>query len=117
MTEKDFRRLFLEGLAAAFKAGELKFFTDLARLKEPDAFNAYLVRFCVTEDGFDVVSAAVGGARYSEDTRHQSVVNMSGIRTIFNIFLQHALFTKNARDLQRQRRSVKPCIGKRRHRE
>jgi hypothetical protein len=37
-----FRRLFLEALAAAFKAGELTFFTDLARLKEPDVFNAYL---------------------------------------------------------------------------
>jgi hypothetical protein len=34
--------LFLEGLATAFKTGELKFFTDLTRLKEPDAFNAYL---------------------------------------------------------------------------
>src|ERR1700704_2480938 len=37
-----FRRLFLEGLVAAFKAGELKFFSDLAGLKEPDAFGAYL---------------------------------------------------------------------------
>ena len=37
-----FRRLFLEGLAAAFKAGELKFFSDLAGLKEPEAFKAYV---------------------------------------------------------------------------
>jgi hypothetical protein len=37
-----FRRLFLEGLAAAFKAGELKFFSDLAGMKEPHAFAAYL---------------------------------------------------------------------------
>ena len=37
-----FRRLFLEGLAAAFKTGELRFFSNLAGLKEPDAFAAYL---------------------------------------------------------------------------
>jgi hypothetical protein len=37
-----FRRLFLEGLAAAFKAGELKFFADLAGLAEPEAFKAYV---------------------------------------------------------------------------
>jgi Putative transposase len=35
-----FRRLFLEGLMAAFRAGELQFFTDLARLKEAKAFVA-----------------------------------------------------------------------------
>jgi hypothetical protein len=37
-----FRRLFLEGLVAAFKARELQFFSDLAGLKDPDAFAAYL---------------------------------------------------------------------------
>ncbi len=37
-----FRRLFLEGLVAAFKAGELQFFSDLGALKDPDAFAAYL---------------------------------------------------------------------------
>ena len=37
-----FRRLFLEGLAAAFDAGELQFFGELAALKERGAFLAYL---------------------------------------------------------------------------
>jgi hypothetical protein len=39
-----FRRLFLEGLEAAFDAGELQFFGELARLKEREAFLAYLAR-------------------------------------------------------------------------
>src|SRR5215210_4786958 len=37
-----FRRLFLQYLDAAFAAGELAFFTDLAGLTEPGAFAAYL---------------------------------------------------------------------------
>jgi hypothetical protein len=37
-----FRRLFLQGLVVAFKAGELQFFSDLIGLKDPDAFVAYL---------------------------------------------------------------------------
>ena len=37
-----FRRLFLQYLDAAFVAGELAFFTDLAGLTEPKAFAAYL---------------------------------------------------------------------------
>jgi Putative transposase len=37
-----FRRPFLEELAAAFKAGELKFFSDLAGLAELEAFKAYV---------------------------------------------------------------------------
>jgi len=37
-----FRRLFLEGLAALHKAGELRFFGDLAGLANPAAFSAYL---------------------------------------------------------------------------
>ena len=37
-----FRRLFLQGLVAAFKARELQFFSDQAGLKDPDAFAAYL---------------------------------------------------------------------------
>ena len=37
-----FRRLFLQYLDAAFVAGELQFFTDLAGLKEPEAFRTYL---------------------------------------------------------------------------
>jgi hypothetical protein len=37
-----FRRLFLEGLAAAFRAGELKFFSDLGALNDQHAFAAYL---------------------------------------------------------------------------
>ena len=37
-----FRRLFLGELKTAFAEGELQFFTDLAGLKEPNAFNAYL---------------------------------------------------------------------------
>jgi hypothetical protein len=37
-----FRRLFLEGLVAAFDADELQFFGELAVLKERDAFTAYL---------------------------------------------------------------------------
>jgi hypothetical protein len=39
-----FRRLFLEGLASAFAAGELQFFGELARLGEREAFLAYLAR-------------------------------------------------------------------------
>jgi hypothetical protein len=38
-----FRRLFLERLTAAFDAGTLNFFGDLASLVEPAAFAAYLV--------------------------------------------------------------------------
>ena len=37
-----FRRLFLEGLTAAFDAGELQFFTDLVGLNEAKAFAAAL---------------------------------------------------------------------------
>jgi hypothetical protein len=37
-----FRRLFLEELRAAFGAGELSFFSDLAELKERSAFEQYL---------------------------------------------------------------------------
>jgi hypothetical protein len=37
-----FRRLFLEGLAAAFDAGELQFFGELVALEERTAFLAYL---------------------------------------------------------------------------
>jgi hypothetical protein len=37
-----FRRLFLEGLVAAFDAGELQFFGDLAALKNREAFLAQL---------------------------------------------------------------------------
>ncbi len=37
-----FRRLFLEGLATLHKAGELRFFGDLAGLADPAAFSAYL---------------------------------------------------------------------------
>lgn len=37
-----FRRLFLEGLASAFDAGELQFFGELAALEERRAFLAYL---------------------------------------------------------------------------
>ncbi|MGF6313406.1 hypothetical protein ABIB82_007561 [Bradyrhizobium sp. i1.8.4] len=38
-----FRRLFLERLTAAFDAGTLNFFSDLASLAEPAAFAAHLV--------------------------------------------------------------------------
>jgi hypothetical protein len=38
-----FRRLFLEGLVAAFEAGELQFFSDLLALEDRKAFEAYLV--------------------------------------------------------------------------
>jgi hypothetical protein len=37
-----FRRLFVEGLEALHAAGELQFFTDLAGLKDADAFSTYL---------------------------------------------------------------------------
>src|ERR1700674_5151763 len=37
-----FRRLFLEGLVAAYEAGELQFFSDLVALKDREAFQAYL---------------------------------------------------------------------------
>jgi hypothetical protein len=37
-----FRRLFLEKLRAAHRAGRLRFFTDLVHLAERDAFAAYL---------------------------------------------------------------------------
>jgi len=37
-----FRRLFLEGLVAAFDVGELQFFSDLVALKDRKAFQAYL---------------------------------------------------------------------------
>jgi len=37
-----FRRLFLEGLAAAFDTGELQFFSNLVALRDREAFEAYL---------------------------------------------------------------------------
>jgi hypothetical protein len=37
-----FRRLFLEGLVAAFDAGELQFFSRLVALKDRETFQAYL---------------------------------------------------------------------------
>lgn len=37
-----FRRLFIEGLLALHRAGELAFFGDLVRLSDPQAFTAYL---------------------------------------------------------------------------
>jgi hypothetical protein len=37
-----FRRLFLEGLVAAFDAGELQFFGELSRLEDREAFLGYL---------------------------------------------------------------------------
>jgi hypothetical protein len=44
-----FRRLFLEGLAAAFEAGELEFFADLADLNQAKAFTASLASLRGTE--------------------------------------------------------------------
>ena len=44
-----FRRLFLEGLAVAFEAGELEFFADLADLNEAKAFTASLASLRGTE--------------------------------------------------------------------
>src|ERR1700682_1036476 len=44
-----FRRLFLEGLTAAFDAGELQFFTDLVSLNEAKAFAAALAPLRTTE--------------------------------------------------------------------
>ena len=40
---KLFRRLMLEKLAAAHKAGKLRFFGDHAHLSSADAFAAFLV--------------------------------------------------------------------------
>jgi hypothetical protein len=39
---RHFRRLFIEGLLALHRAGELAFFADLPGLSEPQAFAAYL---------------------------------------------------------------------------
>ncbi len=44
-----FRRLFLEKLMAAYQTGELKFFSDLAPLAEPEAFAALLAPLRKTE--------------------------------------------------------------------
>jgi len=44
-----FRRLFVEGLLALYRAGNLAFFGDLAELAEPDAFAAYLAPLRKTE--------------------------------------------------------------------
>jgi len=44
-----FRRLFVEGLLALHRAGNLAFFGDLADLAEPDAFAAYLAPLRKTE--------------------------------------------------------------------
>jgi Putative transposase/Transposase zinc-binding domain len=43
-----FRRLFLEGLTAAFDAGKLQFCTELVGLNEPEAFAAALARVSTT---------------------------------------------------------------------
>ena len=42
MLSRLFRRLFLEGLTAAFNAGELQFFADFVRLNEAKVFAATL---------------------------------------------------------------------------
>ncbi len=42
MLSRLFRRLFSEGLAAAFRTGDLQFFADLAHLNEANAFAATL---------------------------------------------------------------------------
>ena len=44
-----FRRLFIEGLLALHRGGELAFFGDLAGLSEPQAFAAYLAPLRKTE--------------------------------------------------------------------
>jgi hypothetical protein len=44
-----FRRLFLEKLIMAHKAGRLRFFNDLARLQDHDAFTAHLAPLRKTE--------------------------------------------------------------------
>jgi hypothetical protein len=44
-----FRRLFLDGLTAAFDAGELQFFTDLVGLNEAQAFTATLAALRTAE--------------------------------------------------------------------
>jgi hypothetical protein len=44
-----FRRLFIEGLLALHRAGELSFFGDLTGLSEPQAFAAYLAPLRKTE--------------------------------------------------------------------
>lgn len=44
-----FRRLFIEGLLALHRAGDLAFFADLARLSEADAFTAWLAPFRKSE--------------------------------------------------------------------
>jgi Putative transposase/Transposase zinc-binding domain len=44
-----FRRLFLEGLVAAFDAGELQFFSELAALRAREAFVARLVPYRTRE--------------------------------------------------------------------
>ena len=44
-----FRRLFIEGLLALHRAGELAFFGDLTDLSEPQAFAAYLAPLRKTE--------------------------------------------------------------------
>ena len=43
-----FRRLFLEGLIRQHKAGKLRFFGDLIKLVNPDAFTAHLAPLCKT---------------------------------------------------------------------
>ena len=44
-----FRRLFVEGLMALHRAGDLNFFGDLVGLAEPDAFTAFLAPLRKTE--------------------------------------------------------------------
>jgi Putative transposase len=44
-----FQNLFLEGLTAAFEAGELQFFTDLVSLNDAKAFAAALAPLRKTE--------------------------------------------------------------------
>jgi hypothetical protein len=44
-----FRRLFLEGLVAAFDAGELQFFSELASLKDRGVFMAHLAPYRTRE--------------------------------------------------------------------
>ena len=57
-----FRRLLLERLIAAHKAGHLKFFGDHAALADAQAFAAYLHR-CAEPNGWSMPSARSAGHR------------------------------------------------------
>jgi hypothetical protein len=90
-----FRRLFLNGLVAAFDAGQLQFFGDLAALKERDAFLAHLAPSRTRERVFYAKRPFAGPAQvlaYLARYTHRVAIGNSRIVELTN---EHVRFRWN----------------------